>query len=779
MKTVLQKSATKRLRINVRGVVQGVGFRPFVFVAANTGDLKGFVGNEAGGVFIEVEGSEKNLDAFLLALRENAPPLAHISKIEKTELALAHENEFRIVESSGETVEQNTFVSPDVSVCADCLAEMFDSTDRRYLHPFINCTNCGTRFTIQRNIPYDRANTTMSVFEMCENCRREYENPADRRFHAQPISCLDCGVKASFQIISGESPKIVRDEVEVFIESQRVLRNGEILAIKGIGGFHLACDAQNDAAVALLRTRKNRAAKPLAVMVKDLETARRFAKISETEAALLSSREKPIVLLRKKNDSLLSEFVAPGNANIGVMLPYAPLHHLLFHQFNQNAPLAVLVMTSGNFSDEPIVKDNQIALEKLSALADAFLLHDREIYQQCDDSVVRVTDEEMLPVRRSRGYAPFPIELPFEFRKQILAVGGELKNAFALGKANYAVMSPHIGNMESLETLCSFENCLGQMRRLFEIEPEIVASDLHPAYLSSVWAQKNLSKIAGRNAKFVRVQHHQAHVASVMAENAILPSEKVIGFAFDGTGYGADGSIWGGEVFAGDYRNLTRRAHFEYVKLAGGDASIVKPYRAALAFLHHAGIEFTHDLPPVAACPAGELKILQRSFAQNFNVAPTSSAGRLFDAVASIAGGRQTIDYEAQAAIEFEAALDDTIEDAYEFEVTTSEAAQISVKKLIRQVVFDVERAVPVSIISAKFHNAVADLICRLALDLRAGEKINKIALSGGTFQNVALLGKTLRRLRARDFEVLTHSKVPPNDGGLALGQAVIANFLN
>ena len=769
-----QQQSIERWRLKIGGVVQGVGFRPFVYAAAQAFDLKGFVGNESGGVFVEIEGAQSNLAEFLDKLENHAPPLSRVSSVEKHEITPLFETEFRIVESVG-IERENTFVSPDSDVCDRCLREMFDKENRRYLYPFINCTDCGVRFTIQKNIPYDRAQTTMSVFEMCESCRAEYENPLDRRFHAQPIGCWNCGCRLSF---IREHLSFISEGVDAVIAAQRVLSDGQIAAIKGVGGFHLACDAANNAAVSVLRERKNRVEKPFAVMAKDLATAKRFVEISDAEAELLESRAKPIVLLKKLNTEILSDLIAPGNRNIGVMLPYSPLHYLLFHQLSDIAPPSVLVLTSGNFAGEPIIKDNEVAFEKLSKLADAFLLHDREIFVQCDDSVVRIVDDNELPVRRSRGFAPFPIDLPFRFSKPILAVGGELKNTFALADKDFVVMSPHLGDMENLETLQAFEHCLTQMKRLFRVEPEIVVGDLHPNYLASNWAQKNLSEIAAPNAKFVRVQHHHAHIAAVMAENQILPAEKVIGFAFDGTGYGNDAAIWGGEVLVASYGEFSRRAHLEYVNLTGGDAAIKKPYRVALGYLHHAGIDFDDRLPPVKLCSPHELKILRQTLERGFNSIKTSSIGRLFDAVSSLANVCHTISYEAQAAIEFEAALDDTIEDAYEFELLKGEPQQISFKNLLRQIVQDAREKVAVSIISAKFHNAVADLICRLALDLRSKENINKIALSGGTFQNAALLQKTSKRLRGNDFEVLTHSKVPPNDGGLALGQAVIANFL-
>ncbi|MEP7039472.1 MAG: Sua5/YciO/YrdC/YwlC family protein, partial [Acidobacteriota bacterium] len=529
------------------------------------------------------------------------------------------------------------------------------------------------------------------------------------------------------------------------------------------------------------------------VMCKDLETAKNLVEISEAEEKFLTGKERPIVLLRKRENDL-SELIAPGNQFLGVMLPYAPLHYLLFELTFPD----VLVMTSGNFSNEPIVKDNDEALEKLKHLADAFLLHNREIYVPCDDSVVRVlkspkskvqspkfedqkpktknqrpkTKDQILPIRRSRGYAPFPVKLPFEV-PNIVAVGGELKAAFCLTREDYAFMSQHIGDMENLETLRAFEKSFEQMKNLFQIAPEIIACDKHPNYLSSNWARKMAENLG---LKLVEVQHHQAHIASVMAENSFQKDEKVIGFAFDGTGFGDDGAIWGGEVFVGDYLNFERVAHLEYFPLAGGDAAIKKPYRVALSLMKEAGIDWDKSLNCVSYCTETERKILAKQLENNLNVIPTSSFGRLFDAVASIADVRQKITYEAQAAIEFEALMDESEKDFYRFNLTDSDILKINWKNLICEVVSDVSAKVPVSTISAKFHNATANLILNLSRKMREKFALNKVALSGGCFQNVALLQRAIAILQKDDFEVFTHEKVPPNDGGLALGQAVLAS---
>jgi hydrogenase maturation protein HypF len=629
----------------------------------------------------------------------------------------------------------------------------------------------------------------MQKFVMCADCQSEYENPLDRRFHAQPNACKKCGPKVWFiserRHLAGNKDESVQ-ESDAIIQTQTALKNGEIVAIKGIGGFHLACDARNKKTLQTLRERKGRVDKPFAVMCKDLETAKNLVEINEAELRILTSKERPIVLLKRKDLNKTSDLIAPNNQFLGVMLPYSPLHYLLFEN-----DLDLLVMTSGNFSNEPIVKDNDEALAKLGDLADSFLLHDREIYVQCDDSVIRIADcrlpiadlrnrsqipkpkSQILPVRRSRGYAPFPVELPFDL-PNILAVGGELKATFCLTKENFAFMSQHIGDMENLETLHSFEKSFEQMKSLFRVEPKIIACDKHPGYLSSNWARKNAEKFG---TELFEVQHHHAHIASVMAENA-LQNEKVIGFAFDGTGFGDDGAIWGGEALLANYKSFERSAYLNYFPLAGGDTSIKKPYRIALSLLNEAGLGWNEDLACVQSIAETERNILAKQLENKINTVPTSSFGRLFDAVASIANVRQQITYEAQAAIEFEALMDESETASYEFDLVENDIILINWKNLISEIVTDVLRGVSIPIISAKFHNAVANLILNLSIEMRKRFGINRVALSGGCFQNVALLQKAFERLNDKDFEILTHRKVPPNDGGLALGQAVIAGAI-
>ena len=751
-----------RKRLTVTGVVQGVGFRPYVYALAMRYSLAGHVGNGSQGVFIEVEGLPDALESFEESLLTEAPPLAYIEQITAEILEPLGENQFVIVHSERKN-QGNTFLSPDVCICQDCLNETLDPADRRYRYPFTNCTNCGPRFTIIQDIPYDRPLTSMASFPMCADCQREYDDPLNRRFHAQPNACPVCGPQIWLEMAE-EQGVITAEQDQALLAVQSLLREGKVVAVKGLGGFHLACDASNDDALALLRERKGRVDKPFAVMALDLETVRQIAEVSESEAKLLTSKERPIVLLKKKSSSPLSQLVAPGNQMIGVMLPYTPLHYLLLTDVP--LPLAALVMTSGNFSDEPIVNDNEEARQHLAPLSDAFLFHNRDIVARCDDSVIRLWRGSKLPVRRSRGYAPFPVKLPFT-TLPVLAVGGELKSTFCLTKDNFAYLSQHIGDMENLETLAAFETVVRHFEHIFRVEPQVIACDLHPNYLSTRWALKQAAY-----TPFVQVQHHHAHIAAVMAEHGLSGDKPVIGFSFDGTGYGTDGAIWGGEVLIADYEQFGRGAFLKYIPLPGGDAAIKRPYRLALAHLWAAGVEWDGRLPPVKACPEVEQAILLKQLENEINTVPTSSMGRLFDAVAAIAGVRQTITYEGQAAIELEALTASDSTGSYQFAYNGQE---FDAAPVIQNVVEDALNGVNPAIIGARFHQAVADLILQVSIDLCERTSISQVALSGGVFQNVTLLELTVRRLENEGFEALTHSKVPPNDGGLALGQAIIA----
>jgi hydrogenase maturation protein HypF len=747
----MKQLTTQRYCIRVTGVVQGVGFRPFVYGLALRFGLVGVVGNDSSGVFIEVEGEPTSLDAFTQALRTEAPPLAHIETVDVTTAPPQHTTEFVIVHSQAQS-GANTLVSPDLCTCDDCLRELLDPANRRYRYPFINCTNCGPRFTIIADIPYDRPKTTMAAFPMCPACEAEYTDPLDRRFHAQPNACPECGPHVWLEV--GEAPI----EEDAITEAQRMLRTGQIVAVKGLGGFHLACDATNPDAVTTLRKRKHRQAKPLAVMVGTLPQAEALGRINAGEAQLLTSRERPIVLVPKRQNTLLADGIAPGNPLVGLMLPYTPLHTLLLEG------MPPLIMTSGNISGEPIIYANDAARESLKHVADAFLLNDRDIHTRCDDSVMRVWAGTELPVRRSRGYAPFPVRLPHE-APTVLATGGELKATFCLTKGRYAFMSQHLGDMENFETLHAFNEAVAHFQQLFRVTPQAIAADIHPSYLSVKWANEQST------LPVIPVQHHHAHIAAVMAEHG--HTERVIGFSFDGTGYGTDGAIWGGEVLLADFSGFTRAYHLAYVPLPGGDAAVKRPYRTGLAHLHAAGLPWGEDLPAVAACPPTERAIVQRQLERGLNAPPTSSIGRLFDAVASLIGVRQHVHYEGQAAIELEALAAAGVVERYTFAITanTFDAAPV-----IKAIVGDLQRGVGREVIAAKFHNSLAHLIEALSLRLRQTHQITTVALSGGVFQNATLLGLVVPQLHAHGFETLIHRVVPPNDGGLALGQAIIAS---
>jgi hydrogenase maturation protein HypF len=670
------------------------------------------------------------------------------------------------MESQAREDAGNTFVSPDVAVCDDCLAEMLDPADRRWRYPFTNCTNCGPRFTITRRLPYDRPHTTMAGFALCADCAAEYHDPADRRFHAQPIACAACGPRLWFEDHHGT---ITEGTDAALAKAQEALSRGGIVAIKGLGGYHLACDATSAEAVAELRHRKRRADKPLAVMVAGLAMAQTLARIDPAEAALLTRPERPIMLLRRLPDTVLAEPVAPHTASLGVLLPYTPLHHLLFRAVpdHDTTRPTVLVMTSGNLTDEPICFDDADARSRLDQIADAWLIHDRPIHVPCDDSVVRLADDgEELPIRRSRGYAPLPFPLPFEVTP-LLAMGGEVKNTFCLASGRHAWVSQHIGDMGSLETLAAFERSTAQFGDIYRVQPESTAADAHPGYQTHRWADEADRPVA-------LVQHHHAHLAAVMVEHGVPADERVIGFAFDGTGYGNDGAIWGGEVLIAGYDGFERAAHLRYVPLPGGDATIRKPYRAALAHLWAAGIDWAPDLPPVRHASITECDVVRRQLERDVHCVPSSSMGRLFDAVSSLLGVRHEASYEAQAAMELEWIAEGHERQArpYRFALTDDE---IDPGPVLGALVKDIRAGYPVGAMAAGFHRAVAVLIAETATRLRAATGVDRVALSGGVFQNVLLVALAKEALAEHDVIVLTHRLVPPNDGGLALGQAAVA----
>ncbi len=741
-----------RRKFQISGVVQGVGFRPWVYQLAQRHQLAGYVFNSTLGVTIEVEGAEVALTAFEAALRTEAPPLAELDQICVEQLEPIGYQEFTIGESQ-DLAGEFVLVPPDIATCADCLADLRDPANRRYQYPFTNCTNCGPRYTIIQEIPYDRPHTTMAGFHQCPACESEYHDPHNRRFHAQPNACPDCGPWVE---LWGRQ-RVRAHRTAAIAETRRLLQAGAILAIKGLGGFHLACDATNDAALRSLRGRKLRSAKPFALMAASLDKIAEFCELGPEESAALSGSRRPIVLLARRPGSRISAEVAPGTPTLGVLLPYTPLHHLLF----EGGGIDALVMTSANISEEPIAYRNEEAAARLHPLADYFLLHNRPIHTRVDDSVVRIFEGRERLVRRARGYTPRPIELGFP-AQQVLACGGELKNTFCLTKDHFAILSQHTGDLENLETLEFFQETLEHMKRFFRVEPRAVAYDLHPQYMSTRLAQSmpGVEKIG--------VQHHHAHIAACMAENGL--QEKVIGVALDGTGYGTDGRIWGGEFLICDYLSFERRFHFRYIPLPGGDAAIRQPWRSALSYLKDADLQAVPALEPVSE---SQRTVVEAMIARRINTVDTSSAGRLFDAVSAILGVRLETTYEGQAAIELEAIAAHGISELYPFAVDVD---ALDFRETIRAIVRD--RSL-VGVRSARFHNTVVAAIVEACRRLCQRERLTTVCLSGGAIQNAYLLGHAAQMLRAAGFRVFLHALVPPNDGGLSLGQAVIAaNFL-
>ncbi|HEV7374540.1 MAG TPA: carbamoyltransferase HypF [Pyrinomonadaceae bacterium] len=766
MRNAENYAVATRVQILVRGIVQGVGFRPYVFSLARRRTLTGRVFNNTTGVLIDVEGDASTIEGFINELKLNPPPLSLIESIERSpNLDPANYPDFLIVESEA-SGEKFMPISADISTCEDCLREMFDSQNRRYRYPFINCTACGPRFTIIEDIPYDREKTTMRDFEMCDACRAEYENPLDRRFHAEPTACAACG--PSLTLFDADRRGALLDstnEDEKVSRARLLLSSGNILAIKGIGGFHLACDALDTEAVERLRCRKYREDKPFALMANSVDVIRNYCFVSEVEAALLASERRPIVLLKKRPGANIPEAVAPNVNTLGFMLPYTPLHYLLLE--NLDRPL---VMTSGNVSDEPISYDDVDARERLRGIADYFLLHDRRIHMRTDDSVARIHDGQEMILRRSRGYAPAPVRTSFKFGREILACGAELKNTFCLTRDHYAFVSHHIGDLENLETLTSYEQGIEHFKRLFHLQPDVVVHDLHPEYLSTKYAlalDDSLTKVG--------VQHHHAHVASCMADN--LLEGEVIGVAMDGLGFGTDGRMWGGEFFVANFLEAERVAHLDYVPMPGGAKAIREPWRMAAVYLHRAlGDDFLKlNIPFTEKMDARAWTTLRRMTMSGTNSPETSSMGRLFDALASLLDLKQVVNYEGQAAIELEAIADPHCTQGYEFEVTL-DGHLVKAEAVIRRAVEDLLEGVSPRKVSAKFHLGVARLIAEIARRVRTEGSYNRVVLSGGVFQNMLVLEATRRILKRDGFEVFTHKRVPPNDGGISLGQAAIVN---
>ena len=812
MPTEVQTELQQEIRrqIEVSGIVQGVGFRPYIYRLAKARHLNGTIRNTSAGVTIEIQGPAEAVQDFVDRLPAEAPPLARITGFTVNELQclpapIGGDADFCIVHSH-EGEEVRTLISPDVAVCPDCLREMFDPNDRRYRYPFINCTNCGPRFTIIRNIPYDRPSTSMAPFPMCPACLAEYEDPLDRRFHAQPNACWLCGPHVELWDRSGQKIECS----DPIVDAVAALRAGLVVAIKGLGGFHLAADATNPVAVALLRQRKRRVEKPFAVMVPDLHAAEEICELNDSARTALQSIQRPIVLLPKallpkallpkaslpnNSSTRIPDEVAPFNRYLGVFLPYTPLHYLLLAEGGFKA----LVMTSGNLSEEPIAIDNHEAVNRLNGLADYFLVHNRDILLRCDDSVVRVAGGVTRQLRRSRGFVPVPVFLKDDLinttknQPSVLAVGGEMKNTICLTKGSHAFLSQHVGDLENVESYHFFHEAIEHLKSILEIHPQIIAYDLHPDYFSTKWALQQ------KGAALIGVQHHHAHIASCMAEARL--EGRVIGFALDGTGYGTDGNIWGGEVLLAGYKDFERVAHFEYVPLPGGAAAIREPWRMAVSYLaHHFGRDFLQPNSPTFGIPfvhnlnRRKVDFLLRMIEQGVNSPLTSSCGRLFDAVAALIGIRQQVNYEAQAAIELEMAMalsetassesDKDKDNAYPLKLmpkTSPEPASehdrwiIGTRPLFEALLDDLDRGLPVATISRSFHNGLVECFVQLATMLRNKTTLNRVCLSGGTFHNIYLSQKLEARLSESGFEVFTQKEVPAGDGGLSLGQAVVA----
>jgi hydrogenase maturation protein HypF len=747
-----------RTAIRVEGIVQGVGFRPYVYTLATGLGLAGFVGNDVDGVFVEVEGPKDAVGEFLRTLEHDPPPLARIERVTARPIAPDGGTSF-VIAPSGPGGPRRTLISADTATCADCLRELDDPDDRRYRYPFINCTNCGPRFTIVRDVPYDRPFTTMAPFAMCQACAAEYHDPADRRFHAQPVCCPACGPRPTLRDRAGSPLPAGPLPGDPLTRAAGLLADGQILAVKGLGGYHLAADAACQPAAAALRARKHREDKPFAVLAADLTQARDLGEVDEAAAELLMSPARPIVLLPRRPDAPVAAAAAPGNRSLGVMLPYTPLHHLLVRALGRP-----MVLTSGNVSDEPIAYRDDDALARLAPIADAFLGHDRAIHIRTDDSVARTFRGRPLLIRRSRGYVPEPVTVAAGFPRQVLACGAELKNTFCLAKDGHAFVSHHIGDLENAETLRSFTEGIEHFRRLFDIDPRVVAHDLHPEYLSTKYA------LDLDGVDLHGVQHHHAHIASCLADND--SDGPVIGVAFDGTGYGTDGTIWGGEFLVAGLAGFERGGHLTPVPMPGGAAAIRQPWRMAAAYLGSGA----PDQLDVKRRNADRWAAVTAMAARGVNAPLTSSAGRLFDAAAALLGVRDTINYEGQAAIELEQLADPAEAAAYPATVVTGEGPfQIRAADLLSALVSDLTAGVRAPVIAARFHHGVAAAIEAGCVLLRERHGLGTVALSGGVFQNMLLLHATVARLEARGFGVLTHSRVPCNDGGISLGQAVIA----
>lgn len=759
----------KRQKISITGRVQGVGFRPAVYRLACQLGLSGNVYNDTKGVNIELQGQEEKIDEFLVRLQSEAdkPPLAEIQSCKTVDIDVIEAEDKFVIEPSDSQGTALSQVTADIATCQDCLSEMSEKEDFRYGYPFINCTNCGPRYSIVQTIPYDRPNTTMSVFKMCDRCAAQYTDVTDRRFHAQPVACGKCGPKIWLTDCKGNT--ITTRTNKTITETVNLLKAGKIVAIKGVGGFHLAVDALNNEAVKRLRERKKRDHKPFAMMADSIDTIKKYTLVSESAEKLLKSPQSPIVLLTKKKDSPIAQSVVEGVNTFGFMLCYAPLHHLLFAQ-----NIEVLVMTSGNISDEPLICKNELALERLSCVADAFLMHDREIFRQVDDSIVHFIEHESVLLRRARGYVPTPILIEESCRQDIFAAGGDLKNTFCFGKQNQLICSEHIGDLEDAEVYYHYINSIEHLRKLFEVEPKVVACDLHPGYLSKQYA------LSLSNLKIIQVQHHWAHIASVLVEHGL--DELVIGLSCDGTGYGTDGAIWGCECLIASLEGFERFGHLTYYTLAGADLASKEAIRPVLGLLKKTyrddfNLQKFRWLLDRIEPDTNKQQIILEQLDKRINAVETSSLGRVFDAIAALLGLGNYNNFEAQLPMALEAIIADGIEEHYDLELKSipGKPLQLDLRKMMMQLINDIQKEISSGVISAKFHNTLADALLQITKAARESKKIYTVALSGGVFCNRYLTNRVIKLLKKNDFSVLFNCDIPSNDGGISLGQAAIA----
>jgi hydrogenase maturation protein HypF len=753
-----------RNHITIHGIVQGVGFRPYIHKLVQDNRLKGWICNSNQGVELEIEGEENDVKDFIKVLQINPPPLAMIENITVKKMPLIGFTDFKIIKSTINNESPIALIPPDISVCDECLKELNNPSDRRYGYPFINCTNCGPRFTIIKDIPYDREKTTMKKFHMCEKCSAEYKDIANRRYHAQPNACSACGPQVS---LYQKERRITTNNP--FLEIQRRLKAGQIGAIKGLGGFHLTCDAKNDTAVSRLRKIKLRDKKPLAVMAKNIDTIKPFCHVSKDAETILKGKERPILLLKKKVNDYLSESIAPGNNYIGVMLPYTPLHYLLFKDVN-----FVLVMTSANLSDEPIIYQNREAFQRLADKVDFLLVHNRPIYNRCDDSVIKYSPVQPIFIRRSRGYAPYPIIMSKKM-DQVFAAGPEDKNTVCFTRGKYAFPSQHLGDLKNQESYEAYQEAVDRIIHVFQFSPELIVCDLHPDYLSTVYAENMSQK---KKLPLLKVQHHHAHIASCMAENNL--DEEVIGVALDGSGLGDDGNIWGGEFLISNIKDYKRVGHLKYKAMPGGEKVIHQPWRMAYSYLYSYFGEdiLKQNLPLIKRNKNKKLNLLMQMIDKNINSPITSSCGRLFDAVASLIGLRDEADFEGQAAMELESICQLKYKGNYSYNIIQESESGfiIDTEDMFYQIINDLKKNKDREEIATKFHNTIADIIFSMCVNIRERYKINKVVLSGGVFQNSFLLTQTLKRMKKQNFELFLHKKMPPNDACISVGQAVIGN---